>query len=124
MSSDAGVLAGAAVRSRAGRRPARWAVRAAHLAALTTLPSCLWRLGLAAGLPLGYAPEWLASNAGTLTDRAYLVALSLITEGLALLTSGWSGRGARSCRGGCRSSAAGASRRSRPSSRPRSARSP
>ncbi|GAA3037370.1 hypothetical protein GCM10020000_14080 [Streptomyces olivoverticillatus] len=33
----------------------RWAVRAAHAAALTTVPSGLWRIALALGLPVGYS---------------------------------------------------------------------
>ncbi|WP_152365887.1 hypothetical protein [Microlunatus speluncae] len=78
----------AAVHPRDGRPPARWAVRAAHLAALTTVPSGLWRLCLAAGFSLGYHPDWMAHNAATVLDRVYLVALSLVTEGLALLTLG------------------------------------
>ncbi|MFG1622392.1 hypothetical protein [Kribbella sp. NPDC049227] len=69
-------------------QPPRWAVRAAHLAALTTLPSCIWRLALAAGFDLGYHPAWIAENASSVGDRAYLVVLSLLTEGLALLTLG------------------------------------
>jgi len=68
--------------------PPRWAVAAAHLAALTALPSCVWRLALAAGFDLGYHPEWIEANASSFGDRAYLVALSLLTEGLALLTLG------------------------------------
>ncbi|TWD81706.1 hypothetical protein FB561_2828 [Kribbella amoyensis] len=63
-------------------------MRAAHLAALTTLPSCVWRLLLAAGFSMGYQPEWMAANASSAADRVYLVALSLVTEGLALLTLG------------------------------------
>lgn len=71
-----------------GRSPRPWAVRAAHLAALTALPSCVWRLALAAGFDLGYHPAWIADNATSLGDRTYLVALSLLTEILALLTLG------------------------------------
>jgi hypothetical protein len=73
---------------RDGRTPPPWAVRAAHLTALTTLPSCLWRLGLAAGFDLGYDPTWMAANASSFADRSYLVTLSLLTEALALLTLG------------------------------------
>ena len=61
---------------------------AAHLAALSTLPSCVWRLALAAGFDLGYHPAWIAANASSVGDRIYLVVLSLFTEGLALLTLG------------------------------------
>ncbi|MGC4938357.1 hypothetical protein [Kribbella sp. DT2] len=76
------------VRHRDGRRSAGWPIGAAHVTALTALPSCLWRLALAAGFSMGYQPEWIAANAADGTDRAYLIALSLITEGLALLTLG------------------------------------
>ncbi len=69
--------------------PPRWAYRAAHAAALTTLPSGLWRLALAAGLPVGYSPD----AARALFDAPgrgswYLVALSVVLEALALLTLG------------------------------------
>ena len=74
--------------SRDGRTPPRWAVRAAHLTALATLPSCLWRLAMAAGFSLGYHPAWISANASDLADRTYLVALSLLTEAAALLTLG------------------------------------
>jgi hypothetical protein len=69
--------------------PPRWAIRTAHLTVLCVLPSTLWRLALAAGVPLGYtaavlrqdydAPGW-----GTL----YMIALSLLSESLAFLTLG------------------------------------
>jgi hypothetical protein len=52
------------------------------------MPSCIWRLALAAGFSLGYQPEWIADNASGATDRIYLIALSLLTEGLTLLTLG------------------------------------
>lgn len=73
---------------RDGRVPPRWAVRAAHVAALTTVPTGLWRLGIAAGLGMGWSESWLAGAAGDWGDRAYLVGLSLFAEGLALLTLG------------------------------------
>lgn len=66
----------------------RWAVTAAHLAALTVLPSCVWRLAMVAGFDLGYHPAWIEANASSVSDRAYLVGLSLLTEGLVLLTLG------------------------------------
>lgn len=67
----------------------RWARWAAHVAALTTLPSGLWRVALAAGLPVGYSP----AAARTLFDAPgpgsiYLIGLSVVLEGLALLTLG------------------------------------
>lgn len=69
--------------------PPRWAVRAAHAAALTTLPSGLWRIALAAGIPVGYSE----ASARELFDApgpgsAYLIGLSVVLELLALLTLG------------------------------------
>lgn len=65
----------------------RWADLAAHAAPLTTLPSGLWRLAVAVGIPVGfsgelaelYSPGWLST---------YIVGVSLLAEGLALLTLG------------------------------------
>lgn len=71
------------------RPVARWAQWAAHVAVLTTLPSGLWRVALAVGLPVGYSP----AAARTLFDAPgsgsiYLIGLSVVLEGLALLTLG------------------------------------
>jgi hypothetical protein len=74
--------------TRDGRVPVRWAVRAAHLAALTAVPTGLWRLAIAAGLGLGWSESWLHDAAGDWGGRVYLVGLSLFAEGLALLTLG------------------------------------
>ncbi|MFB7503162.1 hypothetical protein [Streptomyces broussonetiae] len=60
----------------------RWAVRAAYAVPLVTLPSGLWRLALAAGLPV--ASEPLRTGWGV----AYVLTLTAVTEGLALLTLG------------------------------------
>lgn len=73
---------------RDGRLAPRWAVRAAHLAALTTVPSGAWRVALAMGFGLGWGQAWLDDATATWTDRTYLVGLSLFAEGLALLTLG------------------------------------
>ncbi|GAA1145514.1 hypothetical protein F4556_002936 [Kitasatospora gansuensis] len=70
--------------------PAPWAVRAAKLAALTTVPSGLWRLALGVGIPVGFSgaterqmtahmPGW-----GTV----YVIALSALAEALAFLSLG------------------------------------
>ncbi|AZM58028.1 hypothetical protein DMA15_31465 [Streptomyces sp. WAC 01529] len=61
----------------------RWARTAAHLAAGSTLPSGLWRVALIAGVPK-VVPR---INAGA-GERAYILGLSLATEGLALATLG------------------------------------
>ncbi|MFD7452601.1 hypothetical protein [Kitasatospora sp. NPDC059827] len=67
------------------RPPARWAVRAAHLAALTAVPSGIWRIAMGVGVPVGFdtsgldVPGWFS---------AVCIAMSLGTEGLTLLTLG------------------------------------
>ncbi|MFF2077981.1 hypothetical protein ACFVXG_24890 [Kitasatospora sp. NPDC058162] len=67
----------------------RWAVRAAHAAALTTVPSGLWRIALGLGLPVGYSDQVLRQDFhipgwGTV----YVIGLSVVSEALALLTLG------------------------------------
>ncbi|MDS2174321.1 hypothetical protein Q7C18_16590 [Nesterenkonia sp. CL21] len=69
--------------SAGGAVPApRWAVWAAWGTVLTTLPSGLWRLGNALGLPWGYA------SARWDQDRPALIALSLLTTATAALSLG------------------------------------
>jgi len=74
-------------RHRDGRPPQRWAVVAAHLVPLVTLPSGLWRLALVAGVPLG-----LRIDGAEVTvhgwEAVYITALSVVCELLALLTLG------------------------------------
>ncbi|MBL1081176.1 hypothetical protein JK359_04155 [Streptomyces actinomycinicus] len=60
----------------------RWAVRAAYAVPLITLPSGLWRIALAAGLPVTSEP--VRTGWGV----AYVLVLTAVTEGLALLTLG------------------------------------
>ncbi|MFC5905856.1 hypothetical protein [Streptacidiphilus monticola] len=69
--------------------PPRWAVWSAYAAALTTVPSGVWRIALALGLPVGYPDEVLRHDFG-IPGRGVvsLVGLSLVTEALALLTFG------------------------------------
>jgi hypothetical protein len=67
-----------------GRRPPRWAVAAAHTVPLLTLPSGLWRLALAAGFDVGIRPVPPIAVA----DAVGFVGLSVLCEGLALLTLG------------------------------------
>jgi hypothetical protein len=66
----------------------RWTRWAAHTVPLTVLPSGLWRIALGFGVPVGFsgdlavlyhAPGWIT---------LYVILLSLIVEGLALLTLG------------------------------------
>ena len=67
--------------------PPRWAVRAAHAVSLVVLPSALWRLGLVLGFSMGGTengePVHVAGG-----EAVWVVTLSVITEGLALLTLG------------------------------------
>ncbi|MFE5486595.1 hypothetical protein [Streptomyces sp. NPDC056527] len=69
--------------------PPRWVVRTAHLAALAPLPSGLWRLAAACGIPVGF------SGTNALADvepggffSLYMVGLSLFAEALGLLALG------------------------------------
>jgi hypothetical protein len=66
----------------------RWAVVAAHIVPLTTLPSGLWRLALGIGIPVGFTGELadLYGAPGWITP--YVVVLSLAAEACALLTLG------------------------------------
>lgn len=67
-------------------RPVRWA---AHAAALTLLPSGLWRIAVAFGMPSGFAegnPLHKSNFPGP--TSLYLIALSVFAECLGLLTLG------------------------------------
>ncbi|AUY52776.1 hypothetical protein [Streptomyces sp. CB01881] len=67
----------------------RWAVRAAHAAALTTVPSGLWRIALGLGLPVGYSDEVLRENFDIPGwGVVYVIGLSVVSEAFALLTLG------------------------------------
>ncbi|MCX5012803.1 hypothetical protein OG765_17690 [Streptomyces sp. NBC_00555] len=67
-------------------RPIRWA---AHAAALTLLPSGLWRVAIAVGIPVGWgAGSGLEAELFPGVWSFYLVALSAFAEGLGLLTLG------------------------------------
>lgn len=68
--------------------PPRWAVRAAHAAALVTLPTGIWRLLLATGHPAGYTDAGYAAMGLTGWGAVYVVGLSVASEALALLTLG------------------------------------
>ncbi|MBL3668920.1 hypothetical protein JL475_23585 [Streptomyces sp. M2CJ-2] len=69
--------------------PPRWARWAAHAVPLCALPSSLWRIAMAVGIPVGFTAEALRRDYdvpgwGTLN----LIGLSLLVECLALLTLG------------------------------------
>ena len=66
---------------------APWVRWTAHVVPLLTLPSGLWRIAFGLGLPVGVsgAP---AEQVPGLWTTPYVIALSLVAEGLALLTLG------------------------------------
>ncbi|MBZ4321325.1 hypothetical protein [Streptomyces huiliensis] len=66
----------------------RWARRAATGAAWTNVPSGLWRLAIAAGVPVGLARSEYEQLQAPGWGSLYLVILSLISEALALLALG------------------------------------
>ncbi|MFF3067501.1 hypothetical protein ACFVSN_14465 [Kitasatospora sp. NPDC057904] len=69
--------------------PPRWAVWVAHAVPLIALPSTLWRLAMAIGVPVGYSTEVLRHDYG-IPGNGYLVlpAICVLQEGAALLTLG------------------------------------
>ncbi|MFG3409015.1 hypothetical protein [Streptomyces sp. NPDC048142] len=75
------------VRAPAAARPVepvpRWAVRMAHAIPLCVLPSGLWRVALVLGLA-GYDSDY----PWAVWERPYVIGLSVVSEGLALLALG------------------------------------
>lgn len=71
----------------AGSKPvepvSRWAVRVAHAIPLCVLPSGLWRVALVLGLA-GYDADYHWA----VWERPYVLGLSVVSEGLALLALG------------------------------------
>ncbi|MFG2570084.1 hypothetical protein ACGFR6_32240 [Streptomyces sp. NPDC048567] len=68
--------------------PPRWAVSAAHLCALVTLPTGIWRLLLATGHTVGYTDAGYAAMDFTGWGAGYVLGLSVLSEAVALLTLG------------------------------------
>ncbi len=68
--------------------PPRWARVTAHAAALTPLPSALWRLSLVFGFSGGFTKQGLIDLDVAGWGWVYLVVLSVLTELAALLTLG------------------------------------
>jgi hypothetical protein len=68
---------------RDGRPAQRWAVTAAHLVPLVTLPAALWRLPVAFGSEMG-----TGAHVELGWESVYILGLSVVTEALALLTLG------------------------------------
>jgi hypothetical protein len=74
---------------KAAPAPPPWARRAAALAVLTTLPSALWRMAMAVGIPVGASDQIREERYGFPGwGTAYVFGLSFLLVGLALLTLG------------------------------------
>ena len=71
-------------------RPAvpRWVRLVTYAAVLAPLPSALWRLGLAAGLSMGFSAGRLGGLDAPGWGSLYVVCLSAVSMGLSLLTLG------------------------------------
>ncbi|MGK5548086.1 hypothetical protein ACSNOH_25650 [Streptomyces sp. URMC 127] len=80
----------AAARRRTGVSPApKWARVAARLTVASTVPSGLWRIALAVGVPLGVGEEELREGYHSPGwGTVYMIGLSVLAEALALLTVG------------------------------------
>lgn len=75
-------------RRRDGRPAPRWAVRAAHLIPLLTMPAALWRIALVVGVPLGVLVGGAPARIQSLDEAVYVVGLSVVSEAVALLSLG------------------------------------
>ncbi|WP_344894686.1 hypothetical protein [Actinomadura meridiana] len=71
------------------RHASRWEHRVAHAITLISLPSGLWRLGLAMGFPLGYTADGYQTICPPgFWGPAYLVLLAVVSESAAFLSLG------------------------------------
>lgn len=66
----------------------RWANRMAHAVPVALLPSGLWRMAMAVGIPVGFSGQLATDWRPGLETSSYITLLTLFTEGLALLTIG------------------------------------
>jgi hypothetical protein len=66
----------------------RWAIWAAHAAVLCTVPSGLWRIAMGLRIPVGFTEAGLREFDIPGWGVPYVFGLSLLSEGLALLTLG------------------------------------
>ncbi|QXJ23369.1 hypothetical protein AGRA3207_004513 [Actinomadura graeca] len=66
----------------------RWARWTAHASALAPLPSGLWRIAMAAGVPVGFDQAWLQEARMPGRGSVWPILLSLVTECCALLALG------------------------------------
>jgi len=74
---------------RLDRTVPRWARRAAFVAVLTTVPSALWRIAMAVGIPVGVDAEVISERfAFPSVGTVYVFGLSVLLVGLASLTLG------------------------------------
>ncbi|MQA81703.1 MAG: hypothetical protein GEV10_25035 [Streptosporangiales bacterium] len=66
-----------------------WARVAAHLIAVCTLPSAVWRLGIIVQFPFGYDAAWIhRSRLDTVFGDVRMILLCIVSELLALLAFG------------------------------------
>lgn len=66
-----------------------WARVAAHLVAICTLPSAVWRLGIIVEFPVGYDEAWIhRSRLDTVFGDVRMILLCVVSELLALLAFG------------------------------------
>ncbi|MQA97589.1 MAG: hypothetical protein GEV11_24270 [Streptosporangiales bacterium] len=70
------------------RHVPRWARWAAHASVLAPLPSGLWRIAMAIGLSVGFAEAWLQQAQIPGRGSVWLITLTLLSEGCALLALG------------------------------------
>jgi hypothetical protein len=82
------LMAATATPPPAGPGVPRWLRRVTYAAVLAPLPSALWRLGLAAGLPMGFSAERLRGLDVPGWGSLYVAGLSVVSMGLALLALG------------------------------------
>ncbi|MCZ4102499.1 MULTISPECIES: hypothetical protein [Streptomyces] len=66
----------------------RWVDLAAHAVPLAVLPSGLWRMAMAVGIPVGFSGQLAKDWQPGLEVSSYITLLTLVTEGLALMTLG------------------------------------
>ncbi|MFI0446913.1 hypothetical protein [Actinomadura sp. 6N118] len=66
----------------------RWAVWAAHAAALAAIPSGLWRLPMAWGTSMGFDQDFMDALQAPGWGSVYVIVLGVLTEVFAFLTLG------------------------------------
>lgn len=66
----------------------RWVNLAAHAVPLAVLPAGLWRMAMAVGIPVGFSGQLAKDWQPGLEAFSYITLLTLVTEGLALMTLG------------------------------------